>query len=114
MSHKRLVYLLLGLIIVYCAMRQVILEWQIPTDTGPEVLVILNRLVLLYNGSALNYGVGVASLLAIGMLRQVKLLPQQSIDDVKAEMIKQGKIIVASSPKDAFSKVFKGIKFKKA
>ena len=111
---RKLVYLLLGLVIVLCALRQVILEWQVPTDTGPDVLIMLNQLVLVYNDSVLNYGVGVACLVVMAVLRRVKLLPTQRIEDVKAELIKQGKIIVAENPRDAFSKVFEGIKFKKA
>ena len=112
--RKHLVYLLLGLIIVYCAMRELILEWEIPTDTGPALLNQLNQIVLLYNRVWVNYGVGFICFVAMVGLRSVKLVPQQSIENLKQEFINKGKILVAASPKEAFMKVFEGIKFKES
>ena len=113
MSRKRLMYVLLSLIIVYCAMREMILEWAIPTDTGPTLLTQLNHIVLVYNRVWVNYGVGFVCFVTIVGLRSVKLVPQQSIDELKQAYIEKGAILVATNPKEAFMKVFEGIQFKK-
>ena len=118
---RKLAYVLLILLMVYCGMREAILELQIPMNNGPDLLMQVTNWVLLWNDPVVNYGVAVGSFVVLAAMRQIGSVNLKRVKPSQLKAIteldgRKKEIIHVDSKRDGESVLFKvafpNVKFK--